>query len=125
MRGRINPEHICKTSVENKSILSFINSDHLPVRHFFYELETNLGFSDPSQSPEETRAPQHQAASSTLKKNLSKLLKYIFSPSKKQTGVGFLWYKDIYLPFTSWSSIGRDNIDLTYETCLHNHLHGR
>ena len=59
--------------------------------------------------------PQHQAASIRLKKNLPKLLKYIVPPSKKQTGIRFLWYKDIYLPFTYWSSIGRDSIDLAYK----------
>ena len=100
-----------------------MNSDHLPVRHFFYELETDLCLSDSSQSPEEARAPQHQAISSTFKKDPPKLLKYTFPPSEEQTGVRFLWCKDIHLPFTSRPSIGRDNIDLVYKICLLNYLY--
>ena len=107
--------------MKNKYIVSFITliSDHLPFRHFFYELETDLGLSNPSQSPKEARAPQHQAASSTWGKNLPKLLKYIFPPSKEQTGVWFLWYKDIRLPFIPWFSVRRD--DLAYKIRLLNH----
>ena len=43
-----------------------------------------------------------------MNKNLPKLIKYIFPPSKERAGVWFLNDRDVHLPFIS---IGREIID--------------
>ena len=85
------------------------NTDHLLVRHFFYELDTDLGLSNASHSPEETGAPRHQATSSMRRKNVPKLVKYIFPSSKEWTRIWWLKCQDC-LPF---SRMNVDNIGLT------------
>ena len=81
---------------------------HLPIRHFFCELETDLGLANPPHSPEETTAPQSDI--STINKDLPQFLKYIFPSSKNWTRVRFLRYRDLRLPF---ANIRRMYIDLT------------
>jgi hypothetical protein len=44
----------CEKLTKNKSIVIDEKVGTLLVRCFLYELETNLGFSNPSHSPEET-----------------------------------------------------------------------
>jgi len=91
---------------------------HLPLRHFFYEPKTDLGLSNSTHSPEETRPPWHQLTIKTLNKNLSKFVKYISPSSEDWTGVWFLRYRNLHLPFTC---IGRENIVLE-DKLLPNHL---
>ena len=76
---------------------------HSPVRHLFYELEADLGLSDPSHSPENTRVPGHQSTTSTVNKNLLKFVEYIFPSSKEWTRV---WLLEYHL----FASIGRKSI---------------
>ena len=56
-------------------------SRHLPVWDVFHELDTDLGLSNSSHSPQEARVPW--SVTSTMSKNLSQS-KYIFLSSKKQ-----------------------------------------
>jgi hypothetical protein len=44
----------CEKLTRNKSSVIDGKVGTLLVRHFLYELETNLGLSNPSHSPEET-----------------------------------------------------------------------
>jgi hypothetical protein len=44
----------CEKLTTNKSSVIDGKVETLLVRHFLYELETNLGLSNPSHSPEET-----------------------------------------------------------------------
>jgi hypothetical protein len=70
----------------------------LPARHFLCELETDLGLSNPSHPPEETRTPQHQ---SIINKDLPKFVKYISPSSKDETRVWFLRYRDLDMRLAS------------------------
>ena len=76
-----------------------IQKELLPARYFFYELETDLSLSNPSCPPEETRVPRYEFTISTMNKNLPKHVKYIFLSSKQWTGVWFLRYTGLHLPF--------------------------
>ena len=80
---------------------------HLLLSHFFSELQTDLGLSHASHSPEKTRVPRHQFTVGTMNKNLPKFVEHFFPPGKQWTGVGFLRYVHLHLPFTG---IGRENI---------------
>jgi hypothetical protein len=75
---------------------------HLPGSCFFCELETDLGLSDPSQSPEKAAsAPRHQSAISTMIENTLKFVEYIFPTSKDWTGLWFLRYRNLHLCFVN------------------------
>jgi hypothetical protein len=80
--------------------------DTLPVRHFFGEFKTDLGLSDSSHSPEETRAPR--SIISTINKNLPRFVEYILPSSKQRTRIWFSRHRDLHLRF---ASIGREIID--------------
>ena len=91
------------------------NVNSLPVRYFFCELETDLGLSNPSCSPEETRASRHQFTIRTLNKNLPKLVKYIIPSDKQWTSIWSAGYRVSHLPF---ANIDMANItDLVKTTC--------
>ena len=76
------------------------DTDHLLVRHLFYELRADLALSNAPHSPEETGVP----TSSKSEKNVPKLVKYFFPSCKEWTGVWSSKYQDC-LPF------GRKNVD--------------
>ena len=79
------------------------------MRHFLYELQTYLGLSNPTHSPEETKASRHSSVSKLMSKYHLKFIKYILSSSKEWTGVGLLNYRDVYLLY---ASISRENIEI-------------
>jgi hypothetical protein len=83
IRGGINPEHMRKTRARDEfSIMNNNNMKKLPVRHFFSELQTNLGLPYPSHPPEETKASKHQTRITRTNKDVPKCLKYIFPSSE-------------------------------------------
>ena len=96
------------------------NVGNLLVGHFLYELETNLGLSNPSHSPEETWASWHLSARILTTEYLLKFIKYILPSSKDWTRIGLLSQRGVYLPS---NSIGSENIDivLSIELVLKSH----
>ena len=79
------------------------------MRSFLYELQTYLGLSNPTHSPEETKVSRHSSVSKLMSKYHLKFIKYILSSSKEWTGVGLLNYRDVYLLS---NSISRENIEI-------------
>jgi hypothetical protein len=66
----------------NKSSVIDEKVETLHMNHFLYELETNLGLSNPSHSPEEAQASGHWSTSNLRSKYLPKFIKYILPSSK-------------------------------------------
>ena len=97
-------QNTCEKLTRNKSHVIDGKIETLLVRHFLYKLETNLGLSNPSHSPEETGV---SSAGNMMSKYLLKYIKYISSSSKDWTRVGHLSYRDVY---QHTISISRENI---------------